>query len=286
MRYIFTPLLISLLFACSPGKKDGPLAVANDKKFTLFSTYVNDSFYITISTPDTSEVKTPDTKYPVVYILDANLYFDVFAAIHKKYAEVGLLPQAILVGIGYKDFPAMDSLRQRDYTFPLALAEYEMPVSGKADAFHQFISNELIPQVEKRVRVDTTKRILAGHSLGGYFTMFSLMQSLQKQQCSFYGYIAASPSLHYNNGYLLKQIDGLTNTTGNSQKLFISFGSAENDELKAGIGQSIGQLYAHLDTTVIHHKSLSIRSANFSEMGHMDTQIPSFIQGLRWLIGE
>lgn len=283
MKFIFTLLLISFLAACTSDKKTQPAPESNNS-FTIFSKNVGDSFHITISSPDTSKV-TP-AKYPIVYILDANLYFDVFAAIHKKYAEVGLLPQAILVGIGYKDFPTMDSLRQRDYTYPLALAEYEMPVSGKADAFNKFISTELIPQAEKQLSVDTSKRILAGHSLGGYFTMYSLMESQRTQSSSFSGYIAASPSLHYNNGYLLKELDSLATTNNNPRKLFIAFGTQENEELKGGIGKTIDQLYTHLSATTALHKGISVKSANFSEMGHMDTQIPSFMQGLKWIAGE
>lgn len=37
----------------------------------------------------------------------------------------------------------MDSLRSRDYTYPLAIPEYEMSVSGQADKFFSFIKNEL-----------------------------------------------------------------------------------------------------------------------------------------------
>jgi uncharacterized protein len=282
--FVIIVVFIFLAGCTSDDKQPPPSATSNN--FSIYSDNVNDSFYISISSPDTVEQENRHKKFPTVYILDANLYFDVFAAIHKKYAEVGLLPQAHLVGIGYKDFPAMDSLRQRDYTFPLALAEYEMPVSGKADAFNRFITSELIPAVEKQIAADTSQRILAGHSLGGYFSVYSMIESLRTGSSAFSGFIAASPSLHYNNGYLLKQLDSIANTNNKPEKLFIAFGSHENEELKAGTGKSIDQLYNHLKSTEVRHKGLSVKSANFSEMGHMDTQIPSFIQGLRWIEGE
>ena len=84
----------------------------------------------------------------MVYVLDANLYFDIIATTIDKYAQVGLAPNVILVGIGYRDFPTMDSLRNRDDTYPLAIPEYEMSTSGGADKFLSFIDHELIPQID------------------------------------------------------------------------------------------------------------------------------------------
>jgi len=36
----------------------------------------------------------------------------------------------ILVGIGYKNFVQMDSLRDRDHTFPAAMPKYQMKTTG------------------------------------------------------------------------------------------------------------------------------------------------------------
>ena len=76
---------------------------------TLFSENVKDSFSIFVSLPK-DYAKKKNQNFPVIYLLDANVYFDIIAdamnEIHSK---------AILVGIGYKDFVMMDSLRNRDY---------------------------------------------------------------------------------------------------------------------------------------------------------------------------
>src|SRR5262245_8522155 len=83
----------------------------------LYSKSVEDSFSISISLPNEYDASKKN-KFPVVYILDANVYFDIFTSIMKSYSEVGLIPPAILVGVGYKDLQTMDSLRYRDYTYP------------------------------------------------------------------------------------------------------------------------------------------------------------------------
>lgn len=285
MRYIFILLTVTL-FSCIGDKNSTPVvsAATGSNNFIIYSSNVKDTFHISVALPDTTG-REDSFRYPIIYILDANLYFDIYAEILKKYSEAGLLPKAILVGIGYKNFQSMDSLRQRDYTYPVAIPEYEMPVSGKADLFSRFISSELIPAVESRVAEDSSKRILIGHSLGGYFTMYSLLENIRHHETLFHGFIAASPSLHYNNAYLPNEFDSLSVSPGASGKLFICFGQKENEELKAGLGQPIDSFFRQLSTILVK-QHISVKTANYSEMGHMDTQIPAFIQGGKWMVGN
>jgi predicted alpha/beta superfamily hydrolase len=212
-------------------------------------------------------------QYPVVYILDANLYFDIFASIQQKYTEVGLLPPAILVGIGYKDFATMDSLRNRDYTYPEAIPEYEMSVSGGAASFLSFITQELIPDVESKYPADKNRRVLMGHSLGGYFTLYSLQQGLIHHPNPFYAYIAASPSLHYNNHYLIKEFEKLSRTPADTMKVYTSAGGLEEDTT------ATLRLPAAL-------RGLKYKGEIYSSLDHMDTQLPTFVKGLQWALGS
>lgn len=143
-------------------KADGKLATNNPTK--LYSKAVGDTFSIFIALPPEYDSKD-NTKYLAILLLDANLYFDIFAVTLNKYAEVGMLPRAILVGIGCKDFREMDSFRSRDYTYPTAIAAYEMSVSGKADKFLSFINSELVPDIDLKYLIDKNNR-LAGAFLG------------------------------------------------------------------------------------------------------------------------
>jgi predicted alpha/beta superfamily hydrolase len=240
---------------------------------------------INVYVPDTTLVKKT-SQLPVIYILDANLYFDIYAAILKKYSEVGLMPPAILIGVGYSSFEKMDSLRTRDYTYPVGLPEYEMPVSGKADVFLNFIQNELVPVIDRKFPSDTSNRILAGHSLGGYFAMYTLLQQLKGNNSVFRGFIAASPSLHYNKNYLLKQFDSVGKVTGPERKLYLSFGALENPELKTNTTLIADGLFKKLAGNFSQIAGGKIKTATFSEMDHMDTQIPSFIKGLQWIVTD
>jgi predicted alpha/beta superfamily hydrolase len=199
-----------------------------------------------------------------------------------KYSEVGLAPQVILAGIGYKDFPTMDSLRTRDYTYPVAIPEYEMSTSGRADRFLSFIDNQLTPFIDSSYKTDTSKRILMGHSLGGYFTLYALSQYLAGNSNTFNGYIAASPSLHYNRYYLLDQLEKTKPVTSRrSVKSYITYGSLEEDKTDTS-AMPLQALTTRL-LKCLPHTVGKCQVDIYTNLGHMDTQLPTFIKGLQFM---
>jgi len=102
-------LVIVLSTGCSPKEK----TKANNEpliKFTQFSESVKDTFYIQVQLPN-GYYKHPDKKYPTVFLVDGNFYFPMMASILNQYKIAGLLEPVILVGVGYKSFQIMDSLR-------------------------------------------------------------------------------------------------------------------------------------------------------------------------------
>lgn len=275
---------LSLLFAfgCKQSIKENPVLKAGkfDAAQTIFSPAVNDSFSINIHLPN--DYYSKDTNYPVVFILDANLYGDIYNVITDQYSDVGLLPKAILVGVGYKDFPAMDSLRNRDYTYPVAIPEYEMTTSGGADKFLAFFKDQLVNYVDSNYRTDKGNRILMGHSLGGYFALYSLSQHLAAGHNLFSGYIAASPSTHYNHNYMLTTLNNTT-TKNKNIKAYISSGGLEDNPSDTSM-LSTEKVFASLHSSLEQKNNILLKTEAYSNLGHMDTQIPSFIKGLQWMM--
>lgn len=264
--------------------------IEKQNTFRLYSKNVSDSFSISLNLPNDYNPQLKE-KYPVVYLLDANLYFDILATTINKYSEVGLVPPVILVGIGYKDFATMDSLRNRDDTYPTAIPEYQMTVSGGADKFLSFINNELIPQIDKEFKTDTSKRVLMGHSLGGYFTIYTILQDLLGKSNSFNSYIAASPSIHYNKYYLLRQLKEIVTQKNRHKKIntYITFGGQEDAESK--IDSSIvklNDLTNQLSNFLLVKQPdyIIYKSDIFSNLDHMDTQLLTFVKGLKWTLSE
>jgi predicted alpha/beta superfamily hydrolase len=216
----------------------------------MLSQNVNDSFYIFISVPKNY---AKSKRYPTIYLLDANVYFDLL----KDNS------QTIMVGIGYQNAFIADSLRERDYTFPRALTMDSMRLSGGAPQFLKFVEQELIPFVDGHYTTDTTNRTLMGHSLGGYFTLYALSERWQKKN-SFHKYVAASPSLEYANDHLLNEFKKLKEETTISKTVFITAGKEED----------LLQLPVLLD--ILKKTPLRIKSFVFPHMNHMETAVITF----------
>ncbi len=291
-KYFFFLGLLFLTTACKQNadKQNQSSKVEKQNMFRLYSKNVLDTFSISVNLPNDYNPQQKE-KYPVVYLLDANLYFDILATTINKYSEVGLAPSVILVGIGYKDFPTMDSLRTRDDTYPTAIPEYEMNLSGGADKFLYFITDELSPKIDKEYSVDTSKRVLMGHSLGGYFTAYAFLQQLKGQDNGFNSYIAASPSIHYNKYWLLNQLKVTSSSKTNQKKtnLYITYGGLEDAESQSDLSvMKLTDLTQQLSTHLSVKKFgfLNFKTDIFSNLDHMDTQLPTFIKGLQWTVNE
>lgn len=235
----------------------------------LWSPAVQDSFHIAIGLPDDPDPAYPGG-YPTVYLLDANVFFaDVVHALRKE-ARKKRMPPMIVVGIGYRDFASMDTLRQRDDLFP---ASASVSYSGGGERFLRFVEDQLVPWVDAQYPTDTTRRIVAGHSNAGYFPLYALHHHRESGRGAFHGFIAASPEVGFADGYLVNALrTPARNGTQPAVRVFVSYGREEG-------------------TAVLHAciAALRARSAEpeqviervYPEADHMDTALPSFMDGVR-----
>jgi len=132
----------------------------------------------------------PPGGFPVLYLLDANATFaTVVEAIRLRAPRpevTGVVP-TVVVGIGYPVEGPYDRVRRTlDFTPPGSA----QPGTGGADDFLAFLTRELAPEVERSTGADPARRILFGHSLGGFFVLRTLFTA----PGAFRGYVAASPS--------------------------------------------------------------------------------------------
>ena len=272
-------LFVTALVKTTKGKStkediDEKETLATEK---LFSSFVKDSFSVFVNLPN-SYGKSKSRRFPTVYLLDANAYFDNISSTIQQLNKNHLLPEMILVGIGYKDFLSMDSLRIRDYTFPKASVQDSFPVSGGADKFRHFLENELIPHIDRDYLTDTTERTLLGHSFGGFFTLFVMENDLEENNTVFQKYVAASPSLNYQNGYLIKQYQGLPEMADqkNTRFLYLTTGGLEGGET----GSVTFNLFLKtLSDPKFRH--IRIKHEIYPDTDHMETGIPTFERGMQ-----
>ena len=149
-------------------------------------------------------------RYPVLYLLDGETHFRYAAAIAEFLAENDRIPKMLVVGIASGD----SQERTHDLT-PLSSAETDnrfSPGNGGADAFLSFLGGELIPYVDRTYRT-RPYRLLAGHSFGGLFAIFALVTKPEL----FNGYIAADPSLYWNNQAVVAQAESFFSRIGSLQ---------------------------------------------------------------------
>jgi tetratricopeptide (TPR) repeat protein len=78
---------------------------------------------------------------------------------------------------------------------------FRVPTSGGADKILKFFESELIPEIQKRYRIEPY-RIFAGHSLSGLFALHALITKPEL----FQAYIAVSPSLEWDNEVVLRHL--------------------------------------------------------------------------------
>lgn len=243
----------------------------------IYSTHVGDTFKLFKSLP--SGYSNDSTKrYPLILVLDGNAFFESTVSELKFNSFIGLIPKSIVVGIGYKDFPTMDSLRSRDYTYPTAIPEYEMLLSGGAEKFKNFIDKELIPQLAREYKIDIDRSVICGHSLGGYFTLFYGLKSLEENSFVIRNIVSASPSLHYNNKYLFEMAGNLKPSTA-ALRLYISMGSEDMaDPESKGILTSFEK-----QVKSSNHQGLTMKTAEYTNFGHIDAAVPGFVKGLTFV---
>lgn len=235
-----------------------------------------------------------EKNYPVLYVLDANLYFgmvvEMVRAMNVRVPFCNELPDAIIVGIGYpvngtlaQSHAQVMHLRMRDF-LPLrdegaeTFIQEMFPISnrvasGGAEQFLQFIAQELTPLLESEYRVDARDRTLLGHSWGGLFALYALFQQSQL----FQRYVVVSPDLPFGNGMLLDDEKQFANTHSNlAVRLYVAYGDAELNDyelpfLEPFMRNLSGRNYADLKLT----------EETISNCTHCAVVAPAFQAGLR-----
>jgi uncharacterized protein len=285
MRIIF--IFIVILTASCQRHEPARVSISdtNPPSYTISSAAVGDSFHIQVSVPDCYK-EDSNNRFPAVYLLDADFYFPMMKAYQHLSEQTGMLPPFVLIGVGYNGLSRMDSLRTRDFTYPTAIPEYEMALSGKADHFLTFIETELIPDIDRRYRTETSNRTLVGHSLGGYFSLYAMQQEMMDKKRTFRNFVAASPSLHYNHYYLLDEMAKLTSADPNGPSVLISFGGLEDEEENDGDTTLISSEVCLSRLQSALKDKAQTKTVHLSNLGHMDAAFPAFSKGLTLFLAE
>jgi predicted alpha/beta superfamily hydrolase len=202
--YLFKSLLVTLLALDairSYAQVDGDPVVIG-KRIQIHSSTLNETRSLLIATPEGYNQETD--RYPVLYLLDGDENFVQTVGIVRSLAESERIPPMLVVAIANTE-------RTRDLT-PHTEVENEIrfhPKNGGADAFLQFVSEELTPYIDQHYRTRPYK-VLVGHSLGGLFAVYALVSNPKL----FNAYIAIDPTLSWNNQSVLSKAETFFKSTG------------------------------------------------------------------------
>jgi predicted alpha/beta superfamily hydrolase len=145
-------------------------------------------------------------RYPVIYLLDGDLFFHAMVAVHRSYSggRQPMMPECIIVGV-------LNTDRTRDLT-PSASAfrrdgkryDGDRELGGGSELFTAYLAGELRPKVEKKYRAGGGS-IIVGHSFGGLFVLSVLLRHPEL----FDVYVALDPSFWWDNGKPVREADAL-----------------------------------------------------------------------------
>lgn len=167
----------------------------------------------------------PAAGYPAIVLLDGNAALAAIDEAQLQGLQAGTPP--VIVAIGYDTTLRFDvTARAYDYTPPIPPGQLDDEAArgrqgGGADVFAALIEERILPQVRSLVPLDDTRLALWGHSYGGLFVLHTLFTRPGR----FSRYIAASPSLWWQQGVILEEERRFTGAPG--AQLWVMVGEAE-----------------------------------------------------------
>jgi predicted alpha/beta superfamily hydrolase len=172
---------------------------------TITSTYLNEERNYWISLP----LEYSDTnKYPVIYVFDAEWRFELIRNMAFDMGANQKIENAIIVGIPHIEW---EYKRGQDLTFSQSRIEYDGEAvdstwynqtnSGSGIQFYQYLTKELIPDVNRRYATNRHETLI-GHSYGGYFGGYILSLDHPFEVIHMY-----DPSIWYSNGEVIHRFN-------------------------------------------------------------------------------
>jgi predicted alpha/beta superfamily hydrolase len=168
----------------------------------------------------------PEGGWPVLWVLDGNALFPLFAALLRVAdARPGDLrtPLPLVVGLGHAGDAAYDpAARAADYTLPER--------GGQADRFLDALTSQWRPLLASHWPLHPARQTLFGHSFGGLLTLYALFA----RPGLFERHVAASPSIWWGDRAILRHRDAfLRHAAERPLRLTVTAGSLEEDAAAA-----------------------------------------------------
>ena len=270
--------ILALLLAPTPAAAQAPTlpfpqhTIGNSQLRVLPPTAAGRHYQLHIGLP-ASYAKETRRRYPVVYVTDAYWDFQKMDAIRGGLVYDKVVPEFIIVGLGYAgENLDYDTLRRWELP-PAPFGGGGSGASGHAADFLRTIETEIIPFVEREDRADPSYRVLSGASLGGLFALYSMYA----RPGLFQAYIAATPAVVVGNNWLFGFEDEFAKSGRKLQaRLFMSGGGNEAPGFLGGI--------LRFNQRIASRKfpGLAYEFRIIDGERHAGMQLESYVRGLRF----
>ncbi|WP_276390693.1 alpha/beta hydrolase-fold protein [Eudoraea chungangensis] len=185
------------------------------------------------------------SNYPVLYLLDGQLFFHHAVSLSKTFKQFKLTPEFIVVGIN-TPFPE----------------RYDL-FGAQEDKFIEFITSEVLPFIEDSYHTNDEKLLFGWQYAAGL--AFDIMLD---DTISFDSYLLASPIPIWD------ETDSLADYSSLNTKLYFS---VSHDEFQ--INHAVNKLDSVLSSNAI--KDLDWTFTKFSNEEHHSTGFPTLYHGIR-----
>jgi predicted alpha/beta superfamily hydrolase len=189
------------------------------QQYTLNSDILNEDRTFWVSLPQSYASSKGYRDYPVLYVLDGNLFFHSFTGVVSQLSgdATPLIPEMIVVGVNSKN-RLRDSTPTSSRVGPDGNESDSWAASGGGEAFQRFLEEELIPYIDARFATNDY-RILAGYSLTGLPVLYNLFT----RPDVFDAHIVMDASVWWDD-YMIMDVarEALATESFTSDQLFIS----------------------------------------------------------------
>ena len=275
IRLVFSKIIffavLSLCLQKSNGQGSNSNAIRVTKTHYIKSGFNNKTYQLNVSLPKTySEQDT--LHYPVLYVLDGKFSFNSFCSIREVFDLGKEIKQIIIVSIDDSCNSDADWLASRynDFT-PSAILQSDtlwskilnIPAgkmkSGGAESFLNTMEKQVIPYIDSHYKTNPD-RGLSGHSLGGLFAGYCLLQ----KPYLFKRYGINSPSFWWNNSEMVRnENDYASQHTELTANVFFSVGGAEDAIMVSSFNAFINAMRSH------NYTNLSMAVKIFDDETHL-----------------
>jgi len=211
----------------------------------------------------------PAAGYPVLWMLDGNAALGALDSAQLQRLAAGQAP--LLVAVGYQTEQRIERTgRTYDYTPALpGQIEQRDPLTGQpsggVDAFLDLLTQRMRPRVAGVAPIDLQRQTLWGHSYGG----LAVLHALFTRPGAFSDYAAASPSLWWHDGAIVREAQGLQQRLGDSRPtLLLMRGGEEPSNPRAPVKGDVERPARELAADLAKVQGLQVRFERFEGLGH------------------